>query len=72
MLRDAEHFKSKIGALDGADDTADFIVKLVQEKHVREAPNPTPIPEKDTFLNGTSPSPSTKLEDPEQIKPVDV
>ena len=39
MLRDAEHFKSKIGGLDGAGDAGDYIVNLVKAKAV---PKPTP------------------------------
>lgn len=34
MLRDAEHFKSKIGGLDGAGDAGDCIVDLVKRKSV--------------------------------------
>jgi vacuolar protein sorting-associated protein 54 len=39
MLRDAEHFKSKIGGLDGAGDAGDYIVGLVKAKSV---PKPKP------------------------------
>jgi len=39
MLRDAEHFKSKIGGIDGAGDAGDYIVTLVKAKTV---PKPTP------------------------------
>jgi vacuolar protein sorting-associated protein 54 len=39
MLRDAEHFKSKIGGLDGAGDAGDYIVSLVLRKSV---PRPKP------------------------------
>ena len=34
MLRDAEYFKTRIGSLDGAGDTGDYIVNLVKEKSV--------------------------------------
>ena len=39
MLRDAEHFKNKIGGLDGAGDAGNYIVNLVKEKSV---PKPRP------------------------------
>ncbi|KAH8591166.1 Vps54-like protein-domain-containing protein [Bisporella sp. PMI_857] len=50
MLRDAEYFKSRIGALDGAGDTGDYILEIVREK-------PVPKPEASTKVasatNGT-------------------
>ena len=45
MLRDAEHFKFKIGSLEGANDTGAYIVNLVKNKHVPEAPAPFAQPE---------------------------
>jgi vacuolar protein sorting-associated protein 54 len=57
MLRDAEHFRAKIGALDGANDTGDFIVKLVKEKYVPNASAPTLAPpkkEQTTISNDSS------------------
>jgi vacuolar protein sorting-associated protein 54 len=39
MLRDAEHFKSKIGGLDGAGDAGEYIIGIVKAKSV-----PKPIP----------------------------
>lgn len=44
MLRDAEFFRTKIGALDGAADTGDFIVNLVKEKNVPRPVTTTPPP----------------------------
>jgi vacuolar protein sorting-associated protein 54 len=41
MLRDAEHFKARIGSIDGAGDTGDHLLKLVKEKDV---PKPTEEP----------------------------
>jgi vacuolar protein sorting-associated protein 54 len=34
MLRDAEHFNSRIGSIDGAGDTGEYIVNLVKEKSI--------------------------------------
>jgi vacuolar protein sorting-associated protein 54 len=44
MLRDAEHFKSKIGGLDGAGDAGDYIVDLVKAKNVPKPKPPVPEP----------------------------
>jgi vacuolar protein sorting-associated protein 54 len=61
MLRDAEHFKSRVGGLDGAGDAGDYIVGLVKAKSVPK-PKP-PVPEsnpakasatEDTVTNGKS------------------
>jgi vacuolar protein sorting-associated protein 54 len=49
MLRDAEHFKWKMGGLDGAGDAGDYIVGLVLGKSVPRpkpsvtAPTPTEV-----------------------------
>jgi vacuolar protein sorting-associated protein 54 len=58
MLRDAEHFKSKIGGLDGAGDAGNYIVNLVKEKNVPKPRPLTPAPtEKDeTAANGKTSS----------------
>jgi vacuolar protein sorting-associated protein 54 len=60
MLRDAEHFKTRIGGLDGAGDTGDFIVNLVKEKNVPKpkAPSPAP-PAEEAATNGKEPTPET-------------
>jgi len=50
MLRDAEYFKSRIGTLDGAGDTGDYIIKIVKEKNVPKVIPPAPVPEE---TNGT-------------------
>ncbi|QSZ32737.1 hypothetical protein DSL72_002316 [Monilinia vaccinii-corymbosi] len=43
MLRDAEYFKTRIGGLEGANDTGDHIIKVVQDKNVpRSPPSPSP------------------------------
>ncbi|CAG8952935.1 hypothetical protein HYFRA_00007650 [Hymenoscyphus fraxineus] len=69
MLRDAEYFKTKIGGLDGAGDTADFLVKLVQSKKVPKAKesvaDSTTLPPKETSetidgSNGTKTPDDTK------------
>jgi vacuolar protein sorting-associated protein 54 len=47
MLRDAEWFKTRIGGIDGAGDTGDYLINLVKEKNVpksREEPKPEPTP----------------------------
>ncbi|KAK6581000.1 hypothetical protein PZA11_006488 [Diplocarpon coronariae] len=44
MLRDAEHFKTKIGGLDGASDAGDYLVNLVKAKNVPRAKTPPPPP----------------------------
>jgi vacuolar protein sorting-associated protein 54 len=45
MLRDAEHFKSKIGGLDGAGDAGDYLVGLVNAKIVPKPKQPVPVTE---------------------------
>ncbi|KAG9234688.1 Vps54-like protein-domain-containing protein [Amylocarpus encephaloides] len=42
MLRDAEHFKTKIGGLDGAGDAGDYLVTLVKDKKVPKPKTPSP------------------------------
>lgn len=37
MLRDAQHFKTRIGSLDGAGDAGDYIVNFVKNKSVPRA-----------------------------------
>ncbi|TVY41786.1 Vacuolar protein sorting-associated protein [Lachnellula occidentalis] len=60
MLRDAEHFKTRIGGLDGAGDTGDFVVNLVKEKNVPKpkAPSPPPVKE-EPATNGKENAPET-------------
>ncbi|PQE08253.1 hypothetical protein CJF31_00009510 [Rutstroemia sp. NJR-2017a BVV2] len=62
MLRDAEYFKTRIGALDDADDTGDYIIKIVNGKNVPRkstsppSPQPQPQPEQNQLevkLNGS-------------------
>ena len=54
MLRDAEHFKTKIGGLDGAGDAGNYIVNLVKEKSVPKPKPLTPAPteKEETATNG--------------------
>jgi vacuolar protein sorting-associated protein 54 len=58
MLRDAEHFKNKIGGLDGAGDAGNYIVNLVKEKNVpKPRPlTPAPIEKDETATNGKTSS----------------
>jgi vacuolar protein sorting-associated protein 54 len=58
MLRDAEHFKNKIGGLDGAGDAGNYIVNLVKEKSVpKPRPlTPAPIEKDETATNGNTSS----------------
>jgi len=44
MLRDAEYFKTRIGSLDGAKDTADDILNIIKEKPIPKAKAPAPPP----------------------------
>lgn len=44
MLRDAEYFKSRIGGLDGAAETAEYFVTIVEAKSVPKPKAPTPPP----------------------------
>lgn len=44
MLRDAEHFKSKIGGLDGAGDAGDYLLGLVMAKIVPKPKQPVTEP----------------------------
>ncbi|KAH7310321.1 Vps54-like protein-domain-containing protein [Rhexocercosporidium sp. MPI-PUGE-AT-0058] len=44
MLRDVEHFKTKIGSLDGAGDAGDYLVNLVKAKSVPKPKVATPPP----------------------------
>ena len=65
MLRDAEFFKARLGSLEGANDTGDFIVKLVKDKHVPKAPVTPPIPtseEEATVANGNGNDETRKSE----------
>jgi vacuolar protein sorting-associated protein 54 len=44
LLRDAEHFDSKLGKIDGAADTGQYLMGLVKDKSVaveQPAPQPT-------------------------------
>lgn len=60
MLRDVEHFKTRLGNLDGAGDTADHLLNVVKNKPVPKASPPppaTPIPqlaEQPAVINGAS------------------
>lgn len=51
MLQDAEYFNKRIGSLDGAGDTGDYIVNLVREK---------PVPRSSVATNGSSSSTSSE------------
>ena len=44
MLRDTEHFKSKIGGVDGAGDAGDYLVGLVNAKIVPKQKQPITEP----------------------------
>ena len=44
MLRDAEYFNSRIGALEGAGDTGEFLINLVKEKPITNISTLTPAP----------------------------
>ncbi|KAH6666870.1 Vps54-like protein-domain-containing protein [Halenospora varia] len=62
MLRDAEHFKAKIGGLEGAGDAGDYLVNLVKNKSVPKpkAASPPPAAENGTTeTNGKKSSEST-------------
>ncbi|KAF4636225.1 hypothetical protein G7Y89_g1868 [Cudoniella acicularis] len=61
MLRDAEHFKTKIGGLDGAGDTGDYLIKLVKDKTILKpkAESPKPTQNGVTATNGTKANENT-------------
>lgn len=62
MLRDAEHFKAKIGGLDGAGDAGDYVVKLVKDKKVpktKPVASPPAAVKTDPVTNGKSSSEAT-------------
>jgi vacuolar protein sorting-associated protein 54 len=65
MLRDAEHFKTRIGDLDGAGDAGSYIVNLVKEKSVPKAAIPDPAP---AATNGKMSSESASESKPEEEK----
>jgi vacuolar protein sorting-associated protein 54 len=44
MLRDAEHLNSRIGSLDGASDTGEFLIKLIKEKTIPSTGTLTAVP----------------------------
>jgi vacuolar protein sorting-associated protein 54 len=44
MLRDAEHLNSRIGSLDGAGDTGEFLIKLIKEKTIPNTAAPATVP----------------------------
>lgn len=55
MLRDAEYFKARLGGLDGAGDTGEYIVNLVKEKPVpksKAAPSLRPPATTPPEMNG--------------------
>ncbi|KAI9798657.1 MAG: Vacuolar protein sorting-associated protein 54 [Piccolia ochrophora] len=41
MLRDVEHFKSKISKLEGGSEIGDFVVGIVQDKHIENDKKPS-------------------------------
>ncbi|KAK5662771.1 hypothetical protein OQA88_6178 [Cercophora sp. LCS_1] len=41
MLRDVEHFQSRLGKIDGFEDTADYLSKIIKDRELRAA-TPTP------------------------------
>ncbi|KIW01621.1 uncharacterized protein PV09_07092 [Verruconis gallopava] len=43
LLRDAEHFESKLGKLDGAADTGAYLVRLVRERTIASTPSSRPL-----------------------------
>ena len=43
-MRDAEYFKSRIGGLDGAGDTGDYLINLVRQKSVPVPKSPLSLP----------------------------
>ncbi|KAH8750000.1 Vps54-like protein-domain-containing protein [Hyaloscypha sp. PMI_1271] len=72
MLRDAEHFNSKIGGLGGAGDAGDHIVNLVKAKNVPKPKLPVPEPapaeapaQENTTVNGKSSDEVASNETPE-------
>ena len=72
MLRDAEHFNSKIGGLGGAGDAGDHIVSLVKAKNVPKPKLPVPEPapaeapaQENTTVNGKSSDEVASNETPE-------
>ena len=75
MLRDAEHFKARIGSLEGAGDAGDYIVNLVKGKSVpvaKAATAPEPVPAtmngKTSSGNAVEPKAGEKLEVKEETK----
>lgn len=60
MLRDVKYFKTRIGGLDGANDTGDYIIKVVQDKNVpRTSISPSP-----PTTTTTTPPPDTQTTPP--------
>jgi hypothetical protein len=45
LLRDAEHFDSKLGKIDGAGDTGQYLMGIVKEKVVAVPTAPAPPPQ---------------------------
>ena len=45
MLRDAEFFKSRLGKLEGAAELGDYIVDIVKNKPVADAPKAVDTPQ---------------------------
>jgi len=68
MLRDTEHFKLKIGGLDGAGDAGDYLVGLVNAKIVPKQKQPITEPnpaetqpnESQTSTSGSSGEPPSR------------
>jgi vacuolar protein sorting-associated protein 54 len=63
MLRDAEHFKTRIGGLDGAGDAGYYIVNLIKEKSVPKPKplTPAPIEKEETATNGKNGKTSSEV-----------
>jgi len=70
MLRDVESFKARIGSIDGAGDTGDYLINLVKGKSVPETQAPVTRKASSNGINKTDVIPESKPE-PEESKPPD-
>ncbi|KAK4159371.1 vacuolar protein sorting-associated protein 54-like protein [Cladorrhinum sp. PSN259] len=59
MIRDVEFFQSRLGNIDGFEDAADYLLKVVGNKQVLKAPEPVPAPSSLAPPPTSSPAPPT-------------
>ncbi|KAK3997592.1 vacuolar protein sorting-associated protein 54-like protein [Cladorrhinum sp. PSN332] len=59
MIRDVEFFQSRLGKIDGFEDAADYLLKVIRNKQVLQPPEPVPAPSSLAPPPTPSPAPPT-------------